>query len=271
MRIAQNIRFPAIGRGSAILGMLLVLVLAVAVVGSIVAVRQLDAAAQSEITLSDAEQQLDTLLRTQLDAEAGVRGYVGAHQPFDLDPETDAGDLFDHRADTLEKTLRRAAVPQTLALLAGMRDIHRAWRRDVAEPLLSDPSLPDSATLQTYGKILIDRLRYDAGDIRDLLRAETVNVQQRLKNKINQTVEYSLGIVTLSPSWGCIWRPRGSAAVAALIRERTVVDTLQVVLRSGWVRCRGRPSAPRTSRRRPKRKSAAICSTCGASTSAGSC
>ena len=234
MRISQNIRFPAIGRGSAILGIVLVLVLLVAVGGSVFAVRQLDAAAQSEITLSDAEQQLDTLLRTQLDAEAGVRGFVGSRQPYALDPEGDQGDLFDHRADLLERTLRRVAVPDAIALLGGMRDIHRAWRRDVAQPLLDNPNLPDSATLQTYGKILIDRLRYDAGDMRDMLRVEAVNVQQRLKNKINQTVEYSLGIVTLFAVLGLYLAASRSAAVAALIRERTVVDTLQVVLRSGW-------------------------------------
>ncbi|GAC1402818.1 MAG: hypothetical protein NVSMB64_03300 [Candidatus Velthaea sp.] len=220
--------------------LLIGLFVAVAIIGGIVGASQLDAATSAQVRLGIARDDLDGLLRTQLSEETGVRGFLATGQRYFLEPDGPPSDTFPERAARLRSELAAARIANGPALVADLERHHQTWESAVKNPLLADPSRRDALAKQTYGKLLTDQMRIDAATLRDGLRAAGTEVQSGLRGRINATVAFSVGTVTLFAIASLVLGLQRAQAVAALVHEQSMVSALQQTLRVEGV------SLPRT-------------------------
>jgi sigma-B regulation protein RsbU (phosphoserine phosphatase) len=193
--------------------------------------RQLDAASNAEIRLSNARADLDQLVQTQLGEETGLRGYVATRDPQFLESEHPPDRDFDRAAADLEARLEREDIPDAQTTLDDLRALHATWENEVALPLMRDPGATNAYKLQAQGKILSDQLARDVDRMQDALTVADANVQQTMRRRINTTVATSAGFVTVF-AIVALWYAMGrSAARWRLERERSLVDALQRTLR----------------------------------------
>src|SRR5579875_1896372 len=131
MAVRSSSRSESNRLGALIVGGLLLTILAVAILSSVIAKRQLDEAA----------------LREALAARrAGGDPYIEMEDPFI--PLT----------SVLEAELRGIDVPQALALTSEIAQTHKNWIEGVAVPLRSGSPSVNQDQLESYGKVLVDRL-----------------------------------------------------------------------------------------------------------------
>jgi len=218
--------------GALIVGGLLLTFLAVAILSSVVAKRQLDEAAHAQLAVVIAQQRLDDLLRTQLDEEAALREALAARQPGD--PYTDTDDPFLTLVQSLNAELRDAGVPQAFALSDEIANTHREWEQDVALPLRSGTKGANLDQLEAYGKVLVDRLETQVLNLRTVMQAQMRAVQANLSVKVDQTVEYSVAFVLIFALAAVLLTVRTSMARDRLEREHSIVETFEDALRVGW-------------------------------------
>ena len=207
--------------------------LAVAIVGPIWGIRQLDAESNAQVRLAAAREGVDSIFREQLSEETGLRGYVATRDRYFLDPDGPPNPEFDQRVIQLEAEFRAAGVSDAVPLLQQTRTIHDNWEQRVALPLLHDPGRGDSLPIQTYGKLLTDQLRATSEELRNALSAASVGVEQNLRRTINFTIAISAGIVTIFAVAAVILGLARATAEQRLERERSLVDALQQTLRVG--------------------------------------
>jgi serine phosphatase RsbU (regulator of sigma subunit) len=207
--------------------------LAVAIVGPIWGIRQLDAESNAQVRLSAAREGVDAIFREQLSEETGLRGYVSTRDKYFLDPDGPPNPAFDRRVEELAKTVEAAGVSEAVPLVMKIREYHDSWEQKVALPLLKDPGRPDSLPIQTYGKLLTDELRDTSGDLRNTLENASQRVEAQLRRTINLTVAISAGIVTIFAMAAVILGLARATAEQHLERERSLVDALQQTLRVG--------------------------------------
>jgi len=207
--------------------------LAVAIVGPIWGIRQLDAESNAQVRLASAREDVDSIFREQLSEETGLRGYVSTRDRYFLDPDGPPNPEFDQRVVNLMAIVAAAGVSDALPLLQQTRSIHDNWEKRVALPLLNDPGRPDSLPIQTYGKLLTDQLRATSEELRDALAAASARNEQILRRTINFTVAISAGIVTIFAVAAVILGLARATAEQRLERERSLVDALQQTLRVG--------------------------------------
>jgi serine phosphatase RsbU (regulator of sigma subunit) len=233
MSVRTSSRSESNRLGALIVGGLLLTVLAVAILSSIIAKRQLDEAAQAQVAITVAQQRLDDLLRAQLDEEAALREALAARQAGG-DPYANMEDPFPPLVQSLDAELRQVGIPQAPALTAEISDTHRAWEEDVALPLRSGAPGADVDRLEAYGKVLVDRLETQVLNLRTTLQGHMKDVQDDLSIKIDQTVEYSVGFVLIFALAAVLLTVRTSVAQGRLAREHSIVETFEDALRVGW-------------------------------------
>lgn len=205
--------------------------IAVAVIGPVWGIRQLDAESSEQTKLSAAREAVDTVVREQLSEETGLRGYISTRDRYFLDPDGPPNPLFNQRIDDLTKLITEAGVPEALSSVRDIRTLHDRWERQVAAPLLKNPDRSDSLPIQTFGKLLTDELRAASQQLRDTLGAASARVEAQLHRTINLTVTISAAIVSLF-AFAAILLGLGRAhAEQRLERERLLVDALQKTLR----------------------------------------
>jgi hypothetical protein len=219
--------------GALIVGGLLLTVLAVAILSSVIAKRQLDEAARAQVAITVAQERLDDLLRTQLDEDAQLREALAARQGA-ADPYERMEDPFVPLLAALAVDLRQVGVPDGDQLTENLAQTHRSWLRDVAYPLHGNPSPEREAVLQAQGKILVDRLETQVLNVRTTLQVRMAEVQDHLTVQINQTVEYSVVFVMLFALSAVFLSVRSSMTRAQLKREHSIVETFEDALRVGW-------------------------------------
>jgi serine phosphatase RsbU (regulator of sigma subunit) len=219
--------------GALIIGGLILIVLAVAIFGSIVAKRQLDRAARAQIEITIAQQRLDDLLRTQLDEEATLRESVATKGQVS-DPYERIDDPFLGILDEVREDIHDIGLGGGDRLVADLAQTHRQWDGSVALPLRSSVSREQQARLQTYGKTLIDRMESQVLNLRVLLQSRMKDVQDQLGVQIDQTVEYSVGFVLIFALTAVLLSIRGSLTQAQLVREHSIAETFEGALRVGW-------------------------------------
>jgi sigma-B regulation protein RsbU (phosphoserine phosphatase) len=208
----------------------------VAVIGPILAIRQLDAGSVRLVQLAAAGENLDALVRAQLSEETGLRGYISTHDRYFLDPDGPPNPEFDQRADALTAGLRDANLLDALPLVGQIRATHDRWEAQVALPLLRDPVRSDGLAKQTYGKLLTDELRASAQLLRDAISAAYTQVQAEQRRRINATVAISAVIVAVFGISAVTLGLSRATAMRNLARERSLVDALQQTLRVGGTR-----------------------------------
>ena len=205
--------------------------LATAVAGPLIGIRLLDAASNAQVRLADARADLDSLLRTQLAEETGVRGYISTRDPQFLDSDKPPDPEFDRMALELESHLRAARLEHGPEAVEDMRALHLQWEQAVALPLMRDPGSRDAYVQQAQGKFLTDAMSRDANQVRVALTAAGSSVQATLARRINTTVEVSAGIVTLFAILALSYAAGRANAMTRLAREQSLVDALQRTLR----------------------------------------
>jgi CHASE3 domain sensor protein len=205
--------------------------LATAVAGPLIGIRLLDAASNAQVRLADARADLDSLLRTQLAEETGVRGYISTRDPQFLDSDKPPDPEFDRMALELESHLRAARLEHGPEAVEDMRALHLQWEQAVALPLMRDPGSRDAYVQQAQGKFLTDAMSRDANQVRVALTAAGSSVQATLARRINTTVAVSAGIVTLFAILALSYAAGRANAMTRLAREQSLVDALQRTLR----------------------------------------
>jgi CHASE3 domain sensor protein len=204
---------------------------ATAVAGPLIGIRLLDAASNAQVRLADARADLDSLLRTQLAEETGVRGYISTRDPQFLESEKPPDPEFDRLALELESHLRAARLEHGPEAVEDMRALHLQWEQAVALPLMRDPGSRDAYVQQAQGKFLTDAMSRDANQVRLALTAAGSSVQATLARRINATVAVSAGIVTLFAILALSYAAGRANAMTRLAREQSLVDALQRTLR----------------------------------------
>jgi hypothetical protein len=219
--------------GAVIVGGLLLIVLAVAILSSFIAKRQLDDAARAQVAITSAQERLDDLLRTQLDEEAQLREALAAQQRTS-DPYASMDDPFVPLLQALAGDLRDVGVPNGRGLTENLAATHRLWVADVAYPLRLGASPQRAAGLEAQGKILVDRFETEVLNLRTTLQARMSDVQHQLGLQINETVGYSAGFIVLFAFAAVVLSVRSSMTRARLEREHSIVETFEDALRVGW-------------------------------------
>ncbi len=210
--------------------------IAVAVIGPIVAISQLDAGSNRLDRLGAAGEQLDALVRAQLSEETGLRGFMATRDRYFLDPDGPPNPEFEPRIAELGTMVQAAGLPAALPLVGAIRTEHARWETLVAEPLLADPNRRDALPKQTYGKLLTDELRASAQLLRDAIRSAQREVQADLRHRINEGVAFSSALVALLGIATVALGLSRATAMRRLERERSLVDALQQTLRVGGTR-----------------------------------
>jgi serine phosphatase RsbU (regulator of sigma subunit) len=204
--------------------------LATAILGPLIGIRQLDAASNAEVRLSSARVDLDTLVQRQLGEETDLRGYVATRDPLFIESRPPGGE-FDALALGVEARLVREGIPNAAATLEDLRSAHQTWEDQVALPLIRDPGAADAYKREAQGKALTEQLSRDVNTLQDALIVAEAGVQQTMRRRINTTVAISAGFVTLFALVALRYALGRSSAQWRFERERSLVDALQRTLR----------------------------------------
>jgi len=216
--------------------LLLVAFVAVAVVGPLWGVHQLDADSSELVRVDAARDAVDAIFRQQLSEETGLRGFVSTRDRYFLTPDGPPNPEFDQQVTQLEGLVTAAGVSDALPVVHDIRTVHDRWERQVALPLLQNPQRPDALEIQTYSKLLTDQLRASAQELRATLSTAGQRVEMQLRRTINLTVAISALIVAVFAVAAVILGLARAAAVQRLERERSLVVALQQTLRVGGSR-----------------------------------
>ena len=210
------------------------MVLLVAIVAGIVAVRQLGAGAAESRRLFDIEERLDNLARTQLDAETALRGYLITRDNQFLEPGLSGEDPFEQQLTELSDRLQAADLEAARPFLERVLGFHRDWERLVAGPLIRDPSRASIADHETIGKMISDRIRTESDAVRRLVDSKYDDAEGSLAANIDGTVEYAIAFVLLFALAGFYLTIVQRRTVAALERQHSIASGLQAALGVGW-------------------------------------
>ena len=210
--------------------------MAVAIVGPVWGIRQLDAESTAQVRLNAAREGVDAVLREQLSEETGLRGFVSTHDKYFLDPDGPPNPAFDQSVNDLAAQVQAAGVESALPFVYNIGKTHDRWEREVAMKLLADPNRSDALPVQTFGKLLTDELRATSQQLRDALGSASLREEQQLSMTINATVAISVATVALFAIAAVILGLSRASAVERLQRERGLVSALQQTLRVGGAR-----------------------------------
>ncbi len=210
--------------------------LAVAVIGPIWAISQLDAGSARLDRLSTAGERLDDVVREQLSEETGLRGFMATRDRYFLDPDGPPNPAFDQSIETMAAAIHAAGLDGALPLVSEIRTAHDTWEHQIASPLLENPGRRDALAKQTYGKLLTDELRASAQLLREAISAADADVQAQQRQRINRGVAFIAAIVALLGIAAVVLGLSRATAVRRLERERSLVDALQQTLRVGGTR-----------------------------------
>jgi CHASE3 domain sensor protein len=218
-----------------LLASLIFIVSVIALVAGLVAARQLRESAMESKLLFGVQERADGLVRMQLDEETSLRGFLISKNQAFLDPYLSSpSDPVDEEGQALTRELEQSDLSDTRALLSQILTWHREWRTGVAYPLIRNPSPGNVTRLESYGKILDDRIRRAAAAFRDEISAKNDRVAESVEFNISRTVEFTIGFV-LVVSLGSLYLALAQHSTsAALERQHSIAGRLQAALGVGW-------------------------------------
>jgi serine phosphatase RsbU (regulator of sigma subunit) len=218
---------------------LLAAFVAIAVVSSLRIFNQLDDAASLQRTLVDAQQQVDEVIRVQLEEETGLRGYLASGQTYFLEPYLANADRYSIALDDFRRSTQSLGISEMASSIAEMRSLHETWQREVAHPLVRHPHSRDALTRQTLGKVLVDQLRGDANRVHDLLQKRLERTQNELKRRINEAFLGGLAAIAVFVFVAAAFVLSRTKMLSKIARERSIVETLQGAFRTDLDRLPG--------------------------------
>jgi serine phosphatase RsbU (regulator of sigma subunit) len=214
-------------RGALVLGAMLAAILAIAIAISFRIYTQLDAAAAVQPALVAAQQEIDDIVRIQLDQETGLRGYLASGETLFLQPYSQGNDNYDQAIADFDATSQSLGIPGIGASTKEMKALHETWEREVALPLLKHPHDKTALTRETLGKVLVDQLRGDTTRIHALLEQRLALVQDALRRRINEALLGGLTSVIVFGVVCILFVGSRQQMLAVIDRERSIVETLQ--------------------------------------------
>jgi len=214
-------------RSALVLGAVLAAILIVAGAISVWIYTELDRAAGTQRTLVDAELQLDELVRTQLDQETGLRGFLVSGQRLFLQPYSNGHADFTRRLHDFKAVTASLGIGEMTRVVTEIGALHDAWEREVAGPLLRHPRAKDALIRETLGKVQMDQLRGDTARVRQLLEGRIGRVQDVLKFRIDEALIGGLASVLVFGLVCIVFVASRQQMLAEIDRERSIVETLQ--------------------------------------------
>jgi serine phosphatase RsbU (regulator of sigma subunit) len=214
-------------RGALVLGALLAAILGIAIAISLRIYNQLDSAATVQNALVAAEQEIDEIVRIQLDQETGLRGYLASGETLFLQPYSQGNDNYDQAIANFDATSKDLGIPGIGASTKQMKALHEAWEREVALPLLKHPHDKTALTRQTLGKVLVDQLQTDTKGVHTLLNERLLYGQDQLRRRINEALFGGLASVLVFGLVCILFVGSRQQMLAVIDRERSIVETLQ--------------------------------------------
>ncbi|HLW37359.1 MAG TPA: CHASE3 domain-containing protein, partial [Candidatus Eremiobacteraceae bacterium] len=213
---------------------MLAIALLVSVLGSFVTYAHARSAYARQTTLAQAQQQVDALLRTQIDQETGLRGYLASGERTYLQPYYEAQPRFSAQLSSLQRSMQDARLTETLPLIFDVGRNHQIWERDVALPLIARPTAPDEVDRMQKGKLLVDQMRLDLAQITGILNSESEQAADAVRKLLLRSATLTAALMLLFGTSAIIADVIRTRTQVALERERIVGDTLQRAFLSGW-------------------------------------
>lgn len=212
----------------------LAIALVVSVIGSFVTYINAHAAFKRQTGVVNARQQLQDALRSQLDEETGLRGFLASGQHSFLQPYYEAAPRFDLDVNAIESFARDAHLTDGLPLIFDLRRTHQLWQQQIAQPLLSAPTQPSEIERLGRGRILMDRMRSDVTQLTALLNRESAAAADAVNKLLLRAATLTAALMLLFGTSAIVADVIRTRTQAALERERIVGDTLQRAFLSGW-------------------------------------
>jgi serine phosphatase RsbU (regulator of sigma subunit) len=241
-----SIRQPLLGGPSSPLGppklsgpaftaaTVLAIALFVSILGSFVTYSNASAAYQRQTAVAQGQQLLEEVLRSQLDEETALRGYLASGQRLFLAPYYQAQSHINGQFLDLDRFLAAAKLSESRQLLSDIRRNHDVWMRDVAQPLISHPTSPDVMDRLHNGMVLVDHIRLDFHKMTSLLNRESRQASEAVTHLLVRAAALTAALMLLFGACAIIADVVRSRTQVALERERIIGDTLQRAFLSGW-------------------------------------
>lgn len=241
--IGSKTRRDGAFRGSAEIGLgrpaftaatVLAIALFVSVLGSFFTYVNARSAYARQTVLSRGQNDLQMLLRSQLEEETALRGYLASGQRVFLQPYYESAPRFGEDLTRLERRMQDSRLSETAPLIFDIRRSHDLWEHDVARPLLSHPNNVDQNQRLRRGKLLVDQVRLDVTQLSGILETQWQLAADAVKRLLLRSSTLTAVLMLLFGTSAIIADVIRSRTQAALERERIVGDTLQRAFLSGW-------------------------------------
>ncbi|MDQ6781531.1 MAG: SpoIIE family protein phosphatase [Candidatus Eremiobacteraeota bacterium] len=223
-----------LGRPAFTAATVLAIALFVSVLGSFFTYVNARSAYARQTILSQGQNDLQVLLRSQLDEETALRGYLASGQRVFLQPYYESGPRFGEDLARLERRMQDSHLSETAPLIFDIRRSHDLWEHDVAKPLLTHPNTIDQVQRLRRGKLLVDQVRLDVTQLSGLLDAQWQLAADAVKRLLLRASTLTAVLMLLFGTSAIVADVIRSRTQAALERERIVGDTLQRAFLSGW-------------------------------------
>ena len=212
----------------------LVLALLVSIAGSVVTYVRVTHAYTRQNSLSLAQGQLDACMRSELEQETSLRGFLVSGQKVFLDSYFVAHPAFVQHTQELRSDLAQASLSDGVVIADDMQGAHETWERTVAEPLIAKPNAPDQRERLQAAKVLAQQIRRDQDRLSVMLDDDSAAAQSAVKTLLLRAALLTAALMLLFGLSAIVADIVRSRTQAALDRERIVGDTLQRAFLSGW-------------------------------------
>ena len=119
------------------------------------------------VAVEESRIQIQRELRYAIDEETSVRGFVNTRDAAFLEPYYSARPALAALLVDMPSQFRSIGLDGSLPLFHDFAQLHSAWIRNVAMPLIAAPHRHDAVSLQRTGKNLMDKMRVDALAMQD--------------------------------------------------------------------------------------------------------
>ena len=157
---------------------------------------RITASASYQAKIRQAQTLRGALMRSQVDEETGVRGYLDTNDRVFLEPYTAALLSFPHRAALLHNLLTEVGRPSERSIVEEETHLNFLWLNAVAKPLMTHPTERNLA-LQLAGKDLVDNFRERDEQLTRSLSAAAIDADARLQHALVASIVFNAGLLLL--------------------------------------------------------------------------
>ena len=157
---------------------------------------RITASAAYQGKIREAQTLRGALMRSQVDEETGVRGYLYTNDRAFLEPYTAALESFPRRATLLHRLLADVGHESELGIVEEETHLNFLWLNAVAKPLMARPT-DRNLKLQLAGKDLVDNFRQRDEQLTKDLSASARDADLRLQRALVASIVVSALLMAL--------------------------------------------------------------------------